>query len=183
MILVGDFWQLKPIPGPFVAGRLIYYSELFKDIFQHRYELKTILRQGEKESMLKSTLEQIRLGKCDNETEEYLKSLSRECILANDSDSTNIFFKGLPELPGDLITIESSDTGQADYLENTAQKTLALKQRCKVMLTYNINSQMKNGSQGIFVRAENESLVVNFPQTGNVAIERGHGTDMTIMEQ
>ena len=43
MVLVGDFWQLKPIPGPFDIGRLIYSSELFKRVFQHRFELTTIV--------------------------------------------------------------------------------------------------------------------------------------------
>ena len=72
MALVGDFWQLKPIPGPFDIGQLIYSLELFKRVFQHRFELTTIVRQSEKESKITAALDQIRMGQCDNATEEYL---------------------------------------------------------------------------------------------------------------
>jgi ATP-dependent DNA helicase PIF1 len=80
MILVGDFWQLKPIPGPFDDGKLIYSSELFNRAFPHRFELTTIMRQGQDEETLKNALDEIRMGDCTiDETEKYLQSLSREC--------------------------------------------------------------------------------------------------------
>ncbi len=43
MILIDDFWQIKPIAGPFDLGQLIYSSELFRKAFQHQFELKTIM--------------------------------------------------------------------------------------------------------------------------------------------
>ena len=98
MILVGDFWQLKPIPGPFDFGRAIYSSDLFRKAFQHRFELTTIMRQGEEESELKTALDQIRMGHCDDTTEEYLQSLSREGIsqCSSDEPPVHTFFKKLP---------------------------------------------------------------------------------------
>ena len=184
MILVGDFWQLKPIPGPFDFGRLIYSSELFKRAFQHRFELTTIMRQSKEESKLRIALDQIRMGQCDNATEEYLQSLSKDRTPHCNSDEPpiHIFFKKLPvcvhnlnvlaELPGDIMLFESRDTGQAQCLENTVHKIINLKKGCKVMLTYNLNAQLKNGSQGKFIGLENDCLIVNFAQVGNVAISR-----------
>ena len=55
MILVGDFWKLKPILGPFDFGRIIHSSELFKRAFQHQFEL-TIMRQSKEESKLRIAL-------------------------------------------------------------------------------------------------------------------------------
>ena len=54
VILVGDFWQLKPIANAFDAGVPVYESKLFDTVFSHRYELTTILRQEESEVRLKN---------------------------------------------------------------------------------------------------------------------------------
>ena len=72
VILVGDFSQLKPIRTPF------YESELFERAFPHRFELKQVVRQGETERRLIEAMDQLRYGKCDKDTEEYLCSLVRE---------------------------------------------------------------------------------------------------------
>ena len=39
----GDFWQLKPISSPLDPGIPIFESELFNDVFPHRFELTKIL--------------------------------------------------------------------------------------------------------------------------------------------
>lgn len=54
-------------------------------------------------------------------------------------------------LPGELLALESVDTGCDQYLEHSLSKVLTLKLNCNVMLLYNINSQFRNGSQGKFV--------------------------------
>ena len=38
MIMVGDFRQLKPIPGPLDAGSYIFTSQLFNEVFPRRFE-------------------------------------------------------------------------------------------------------------------------------------------------
>ena len=86
VILVGDFWQLKPIPNLFDAGVPIYESKLFNTVFPHRYELTTILRQHESEIRLKNTLDEVRTRKCEDETEAYLISLSRKCTGTDNCD-------------------------------------------------------------------------------------------------
>lgn len=187
MILVGDFWQLKPIPGPFDNGKLIYSSELFARAFPHRFELMKILRQGDDEANLKNALDEVRMGDCSNETEAYLQSLSRECISDDNTceDTIHLFFKKLPvslhnlnalaKLPGEFLKYESQDTGHGQCLENDINKTLALKRGCNVMLLYNINDILKNGLQGKFVGEDprkKECVIVNFPKVGNVSISR-----------
>lgn len=56
------------------------------------------MRQDEEESKLKTALDQIRMGQCDDATEEYLQSLSQEgtpyCNL--DVPPVHIFFEKLP---------------------------------------------------------------------------------------
>ncbi len=58
VILVGDFWQLKPIPSVIDAGISVYDSNLFNTVFPHRYELTAVLRQGEAEICLKHALDE-----------------------------------------------------------------------------------------------------------------------------
>ena len=68
---------------------------------------------------------------------------------------------------------ESSDTAHAQCLENTVNKIVDVKKGCNVMLTYyNLNAQLKNGSQGKFVGVKNDCLVINVAQIGNVAIPK-----------
>lgn len=57
IVLVGDFWQLKPIPNSANAGIAIFESGLFDEVFSHPYELTEILRQGVAETRLKRALD------------------------------------------------------------------------------------------------------------------------------
>ena len=71
VILVGDFWQLKPIPSVMDVGNPVYESTLFQEVFPHRFELTEVLRQNEGQESLKDALDMIRFGRCDEETEQY----------------------------------------------------------------------------------------------------------------
>ena len=184
VILVGDFWQLKPIPGPLDAGIPIYESQLFNDVFPHRFELTRILRQQETEHRLIAALDQLRLGKCDDETEKYLRLLSRKTDSCHDISPVHIFFKRLPvdvhnlsvlaAIPGPKLSFESIDCGDARSLNNTVPAVLCLKPGCKVMLSYNINDQLKNGVCGQFVGQNDveDGLLVRFPKVGMVTLRR-----------
>jgi hypothetical protein len=77
-----------------------------------------------------------------------------------------------PDLNIFQLMFDSRDTGHTQYLENTVHKIINLKKGCNVMLTYNLYAQLKNGSQGKFVGVENDCLIVNFVQCGNVAISK-----------
>ena len=186
MVLVGDFWQLKPIPNSIDAGVPIFESDLFKKVFPHRYELKEVLRQGQSEVKLKRALDQIRMGQCHPESEAYLSSLSRECSLPANEVAIHIYFKRLPvdihnaevlaSLDGSQILFESRDTGQAKLLDKTIDRLLHLKPGCRIMLLYNINDQLKNGCCGVFVGVQSEMdddrLLVDFPGVGVVKLDR-----------
>jgi hypothetical protein len=184
VILVGDFWQLKPIRTLLDRGSPVFHSKLFNEAFPHRVELKEVKRQHESEIRLKKALDDVRAGGCDEDTETYL---NREpCCDSN--DLVHIYFRKLPvevhnidvlsSLPGDFLILESTDTGCAQYLEHTISKVLTLKEGCNVMLLYNINKHLRNGYRGKFIGleskepGEDQRLLVNFPTIGTVAIER-----------
>jgi ATP-dependent DNA helicase PIF1 len=184
VVLVGDFWQLKPIPSSLDAGIPIYESKLFNDVFPHRFELTRILRQEESEHRLIEALDVLRMGRCDDETEKYLRSLSREFDSCEDVQPVHIYFKRLPvevhnlsilaALPGSKLTFESTDTGNAQLLNNTVPAVLYLKPGCKVMLLYNVSNQLKNGICGQFVGVDvgEDGLLVRFPKVGTVTLRR-----------
>ena len=183
MILVGDFRQLKPIPGPLEAGSYIFTSQLFNEVFPHRFELQMVMRQGEGENKLKEALDSLRTGECDGEVEEYFQYLERELDNNMSSEAINIYFNkltveihnlnALSNLPGEITTFESDDIGNAKYLESTVSQVLALKPGCEVMLLYNINEDLRNGCRGQYVEVDpddEDRLVVNFPNVGRVGI-------------
>lgn len=187
VILVGDFLQMKPIRTLLDNGNLICGSALFNESFPHRVELKEVKRQHESEIQLKKHLEDVRTGKCNENTELYFSSLNRDCT--SGSKVIHLYFKRLQvevhnndvlsKLPGELVTLESIDSGSANHLESIVSRVLTLKPGCDVMLLYNINNQLRNGLRGEFVEFEvsetdeNEGrLLVNFPKVGTVAIQR-----------
>ena len=75
VILVGNFWPLDPIPSIFDEGQSMYESQLFNEAFQHRIELTKVLRQSESDKRLKALLDMLRVGECNMEAEEYVRSL------------------------------------------------------------------------------------------------------------
>ena len=186
VLLVGDFWQLKPVGSLLDPGKSIYDSELFDAVFPHKIELQTILRQQASELELRKALDQLREGNCNQETATYWKSLSRNLDNTDAAEHPlHIYFRKLPAemhnldvlstLSGTLLTFESRDSGHSQLLDCPSQKTLTLKPGCKIMLLYNINKYLKNGYQGTFlsVDAENdEQLVVTFPNVGTVKVGR-----------
>ena len=82
----------------------------------------------------------------------------------------------LSRLPGPLLTFPSRDSGHTHLPENSVDKLLCLKAGCKVMLLFNINKYLRNGSQGVFLRIDPENgedqLLVSFPTIGTVKIQR-----------
>ena len=186
VILVGDFWQLKPVPSPLDPRKSIVSSQLLDKVFPHRFELHKVLRQGDGEDKLKDALDFLREGQCNEEVQKYLQSLVRD-LDSSDTlpEKIHVYFKKLQveihnldvlaKLPGELTIFKSKDTGNARHLEKTISKVLAVKPGCKVILLYNINDHLKNGYMGEYVgidEADEERLLVNFPKVGNVAVAR-----------
>jgi ATP-dependent DNA helicase PIF1 len=189
VLLVGDFLQLKPIRTFFDRGHPIFHSKLFDEAFSHRVELKQVKRQYESEFQLKRALDQVRIGECTDDTEAYFNTLNRECKPSDGSeDVVHIYFRKLSvevhnidvlsSLPGDLIVLQSSDTGSAKYLERSVSSVIPLKPGCNVMLLYNISNKLRNGSRGKFIElqgakhGEDQRVIVRFPTVGTVSLER-----------
>ena len=183
VILSGDFHQLKPIPDVLDSGDPVYKSIIFDKVFPHRIALTRIMRQGEGEMRLKDALDSIRLGKCDDETEAYLRGLSRSCTGTGDTPPIHIYYTKLPvavhnsymltNLNGQVLKFESTDTGRKILLKDTVAEVLMLKPGCKVMLLFNINDHLKNGTFGTFINSSNSNgLQVEFPNVGVVTLQR-----------
>lgn len=62
--LVGDFWQLKPVPNILDNGYYAFTSGIFNLTFPHRYELTKLMRQNNDELMFLEALCDVRAGHC-----------------------------------------------------------------------------------------------------------------------
>ena len=139
--------------------------------------MEEIKRQGELEDNFKKALDSLRMGVCDENTEAYLRGLSRSCADTGNNmpPRIHIFFKNLPVevhnshmlscLSGEMLKYESIDTGRTGLLKNNVSKVLMLKRGCKVMLLFNISKSLTNGALGTFIDADetdkmNNSLLV-----------------------
>ena len=93
VLLVGDFWQLKPVKSALDPGKPIYDPETLDAVFPHRIEFQNAVRQQASEFESQNALDQLREGKCVEEMESYWKSLSRD-IAGNDTteDPVNLYF-------------------------------------------------------------------------------------------
>ena len=136
----------------------------------------------------------IRFGRCDEKTEQYFYSLSRDIPSpVGNKRPTHIYVKRLPvelhnasvltSLSGSELTFEWVDTCIGKSLDKSADVTLALKPSCKVMLIYNINYHLKNGTCGEFVGIDSngEGLWVNFSNVGTITIQ--YVASMTPLER
>lgn len=93
LILVGEFLQLRPVPNDLDEGSFMFLAPIFQNAITHRYELTEVLRQNNLEFL--SVLKDIRVGKCSENSLDYLRSLSRPLETPQDEIS-HIYFKRLP---------------------------------------------------------------------------------------
>ena len=141
------------------------------------------MRQSEDDLQFISALSDLRLGQCTSSSEQYLLSLGRALPPAFQEEATRIFFRKVPvqlsnrreldALPGDLVTFQT-------LFENDGSKSmcwpgtpvLQLKRGCRVMLVWNLNDDLKNGSLGILTGVKGDVLLVAFQEVGIVEIQR-----------
>ena len=78
----------------------------------------------------------------------------------------------LVNLPGQEFKFPSNDTGATNLLRGTAAEVLMLKAGCKVLMLFNINHNLKNGTFGTFIEAsqDNSGCLVHFPKVGVVTL-------------
>ena len=179
VILVGEFLQLRPVPNDLDEGLFMFHSPVFQSAITHRYELTDVLRQRHKEFLM--ALKDIRFGKCGEKTLEFITSLSRSVENVPD-DLSHIYFKRLPvalhnrlalqNLPFPEFTFEAENTNLTKGMNWPGSSILHLRPGCPVMLVWNLNNELKNGSRGVFEECVGDTLKVSFPDVGSIAIEK-----------
>lgn len=180
VILVGEFLQLRPVPDDLDEGMFMFYSPVFETAIPHRFELVEVMRQVNKE--LLSALKEVRLGRSSDKTTEYLRSLSRMIQCLENTEASHIYFKKLPvalhnrealqNLPGPEFVFEAEKTNETRGMNWPGSAVLYLRQGCPVMLVWNLNDKLKNGSKGVFLECVGDKLKVRFQDVGSVEIER-----------
>ena len=178
IILVGEFLQLKPVPGTFDDGEFIFRSRLFGVAIPHRFELRILMHQNLADKTFITALKELRLRICSPETEGFLKSLDRPL----EGDAVDIFFtkfsvqlqnqEALFRMPGDLLTFDCVDEGNVTGISCLAEVKLLLKVGAKVMIVWNLSEDVKNGSTGEFLGMRGEKLEVEIKNHGKVRLKR-----------
>lgn len=79
----------------------------------------------------------------------------------------------LLSLPGEMFTFNAINEGDTADLKCLASKCLRLKPGCKLILMWNKNEKLRNGSSCVFLGVEEDELLVKFDHgQGQVSIER-----------
>ncbi|KAL9975411.1 hypothetical protein ACROYT_G012571 [Oculina patagonica] len=178
LILVGEFLQLKPVPGTFDEGEFMFRSQLFRVAIPHRFELKELKRHNLADKTFITALKELRLGICSPETEALLRSLDRPL----EGEAVDIFFtkisvqlhnqEALFRMPGELLTFDCVDEGNVTGISCPADIKLLLKVGAKVMIVWNLNDDVKNGTSGKFLGMREDMLEVELPNHAKVALKR-----------
>ena len=156
--------QTPELPFPSLLERSLSRNNVVKQIraFAHKIEPQNVQRQQASEFKLHKALDQLREGNCDEETERYFTSLTRDLYVNYiTEDLLPIYFRKLlvemhnfdvqSKLPNNLLTFKSIDPGNSQLLDFPSEKALTLKRRCKIMLLFSLNKYLKNGYQRTFL--------------------------------
>ena len=176
--MVGEFLQLRPVPGTFVDGDFIFRCELFQKAISHRFELRTMMRQSLGDTLFINALKKLRLGLCSQETEALLTSLNREIA----GESVHVYYtklsvqmhnqEALFNMPGELLSFNAIDEGDVSRISCPADVKLLLKPGVKVMVVWNVSDKVKNGTSGNFIAVRDERLDVEIEGHGQLLLKR-----------
>ena len=178
LIVVGEFLQLRPVPGTFDDGEFMFRAELFKKVITHRFELRTVIRQSLSDQTFLNALKDLRLGECSAETEALLNSLNRPI----EGEAIHIYFtklsvqlhkqESLFQMPGELVRFDALDEGDVTGISCPADVRLLLKPGVKVMVVWNVLEKIKNGTSGLFIWIKGDRLEVEVEGHGRVLLKR-----------
>lgn len=183
VIVVGEYLQLRPVPNHLDDGNFMFMSAVFGRAITHRYELFTIMRQNRIDHEFLKCLSQVRVGKCTIEVNNLLSMLARNLMDDIKKEATHIYFRKmsvemhnvtkLNALPGETVRFQATDVGDVRGLQCPVKEVVLLKPGCKVMLTWNKNDELRNGTGGTFleVRGANQ-ILVEFDNVGKVLLKR-----------
>ena len=171
VIAVGDFIQLPPVPDALKndPGDFSFKSEIFKQLFQHKFILNEVLRQHQPD--LIKAINEVSMGELSNDTFDLLTRLKRPLppgpppIRLNsrnfDCEIHNAMM--LMDMPGEKQVYSSIDEGDVSKLEKIpVSRQLHLKIGCPVMLLKNLSGKLVNGLRGTVTALSNNCVSVNF---------------------
>jgi hypothetical protein len=172
VILVGDWLQLKPVPGKFDLGRPMFYSPIFPKLFPHTIELDVIHRQNSSEEQFLGILHDIRKGRCNAGTAQAIRYLVRPIPDLHEKEVVHLFYKNLyvdthtymelTKLPGERLQFSGIVEGNVTGMKYPSPKVLYCKEGAPVICTYNVNSKIHNGTRGYFVlKTSSGEAVIN----------------------
>lgn len=186
-ILVGDWLQLKPVTDKFDDGELMYKSVLFPSLLPHTIQLTIVHRQNKCEVVYCNIPGQLRVGRCDNDSEQAISGLSRD--LNNADAAIHLYFTNLHVnahnvscldlLPRERKLFMAIDTSDLRGLNSPAPQMSCFKSGAPVVVLYNINEIIQNGTPGTFVRKLEENTAVINVGGGDYVIRKISGTNVS----
>jgi len=182
VIAVGEFKQLRPVPSKFDSGEFMFLSEVFKQAFVHKYELEVPMRQNVGEERFIESLKCLQDGNITPLLCEFMLGLDRPLTEGNCDDPVHIYFRNdsvslhninrLREMHGECTVYDAKDKDNCGGLKCPAEKCVPLKIGAKVMLVWNLNEKLHNGSMGTVRKLHKEYCEVHFPGYGNVSLKK-----------
>lgn len=178
MILVGDFFQLKP-----VNGELCFKSQIWNKTVDMTTVLKTNHRQvGDK--TYSKVCNEFRTNTLTEETLKLLEELSKKkyeggqstikptrlfCIKHNVEYINNVELKSIE---GETKVFKSKDSHSEEICDSrfNIKSRIVLKIGAQVILLKNMTNGLVNGSTGIVKKIYEDSVIVNFFGVGDVEI-------------
>ncbi|XP_062614065.1 uncharacterized protein LOC134275790 [Saccostrea cucullata] len=182
VVLCGDFYQLPPVANELYGdqGKHCFNAVYFDKTFPHRVNLHTVYRQTEQD--LISAVNELAQGSVSDATKAIILSLNRPLpaqidvqdivyLFCRNVDADIHNYKVITDIPGDLVTFTSEDTGDNHYLSKMlASKHLGVKVGVKVILLTNLSDDLVNGKMGIVQRIEGDLIYATFTINGKDSI-------------
>ena len=149
----------------------MYRSKLFSQLLRHEIVSDIVHRQDQNQMAFLRVLQDLREGKCSQETASYISDvLSKPLDNSDRIPVVNICFSRLEEslhnsynlrlLEGKQITFCSVDCGQTTGLRCIAEAKLYTKKNAPMLCLYNINDSIHYGTQCKFVKKVDENKVI-----------------------
>lgn len=168
IIFVGDFCQLPPINGMYC-----FQSSLWNDLKLNVIILDEIMRQKD-DNNFQLILEEIRQGKCSNETYKILKSL-KNTTFENDIKPTRLYpinvnvdlinkkeFNKLKKENNDITITYNSSCSPENKNINLENYNITLTKNAQIIITRNISISdgLYNGTRGVIIELNTNNIVI-----------------------
>ena len=199
VIVVGDFFQLPPVPDHLKmdGGEYCFISPVFVEFFKHKFVLTEAMRQHQVDFI--KAINDISRGDLPDDTHNLLRRLSRKlppgdepirlCARNFDCDLYNACKLMDMEDEEHVHVCNSFDEGDIRKLERLpVPKHLHLKLGCPVMLLKNLSESLVNGLRGTVIGFKADAIIVNFTnmseniKTKQIEVKKGMFTVYSSIE-